>query len=130
VHAAEKAADAALRDYLQAIRLDPNDVNAHGLKGHLHCQSRDYKAALKEFNSALAIARVPSIIMNRGLCYVKMGRYKQAIADLDMFLSKKSGEAETYYARGQAYAGLGNTEFADDDFATACRRGYKPACRR
>lgn len=129
-HAAAGAADAALRDYSRALRLDPYCVNAHAWKGYLHYQRRDYKTALKEFNSALAISRIPSVIMHRGLCYVKMGRFQAAITDLDMYISKKTGEAEAYYARGQSYEGLGNAEFAGDDFATACRLGYKPACRR
>ncbi|MCX5791968.1 MAG: tetratricopeptide repeat protein [Elusimicrobia bacterium] len=118
----------AQKDFDQAIILDLDCVEAYNGRGYLFFKKKEYGAALQDFNRALAITSLPSARLHRALCYLALKRYKSALSDLDKFFAAKSGTPEAYNARGEAYRGTGEREFALDDFNTACRLGSKQGC--
>ena len=121
-------AAAALKDYEQAVDLDPEFAEAYQWKGYWYFKHNQYAMALKDFNKALGISSLPTARLHRGFCYVAMKRYKAAISDLDKFIAVKAGVPDAYNARGKAYEGSGDSEFALGDYNTACNLGSQEAC--
>jgi tetratricopeptide (TPR) repeat protein len=66
-------------------------------------------------------------ISSRGQIYLGLGRYDEALADLDRAL-ELDPDGETFGSRGQVYRLLGREEEARADFARAIELdpGYKP----
>lgn len=118
----------ALEDYSLALGLDPECVEAYNWRGQLYLEEKSYALALKDFNKALSISKPPSLLLHRGLCYLGLGKYKAALADLDKFISKKPRVAPAYAARAEALEAAGEPELAKSDRQAACRFGHKRSC--
>jgi tetratricopeptide (TPR) repeat protein len=84
--------------------------------------------ALDAFNKAIELdPKVAKAYVNRGGAYVKLGNYKQAIADYDKAIELTAEFALAYYNRGLAYSAFGNHNQAIADWKIAARLGLKEA---
>ena len=77
-----KQYDNAIKDYSQAIELDPAQVTAYNNRGNSYYERNEYQLALADFNQSLQ--RKPDYAkahLNRGLVYYQMDKTDQACKD-------------------------------------------------
>jgi tetratricopeptide (TPR) repeat protein len=63
----------------------------------------------------------------RGVAYVSLGNYQQAIKDFSKAIELEPQVAKVYYIRGLAYDILGNGQQSIKDIKIAARLGHKKA---
>ena len=74
---------------------------------------KDHSRALRLVDRALVtFPNNPEILETRGAVYVKLGRYADAVADLQQCLGKSGDVRDVHRYLAEAYRGLGNTELA------------------
>ncbi len=89
----------------------------------------DYQSAIDDYSRAIYINRFYlEAYYARSNTYVKIGRYKEALKDIDYVLEFMK-KPEYLNTRGVIYAGLGDFERAIDDYKEALRidPGFYPA---
>lgn len=115
--------DAALSE-LDRLNLDkpgtPSLLNERcWLKG---TQNIELPSALKDCTSAIELSESSTTILDsRALVWFRMGRYEEALQDLDAVLLQAPGFAESRFLRSIVYARLGKAKEAAADLAVARR---------
>src|SRR5205085_924408 len=81
---------------------DPAAAKAALDRGEALLARRENEAAVKAFTEAIAAARD-----RRGDAYLKLGKFKEAVADFDAYLAAEPAAAPQHWRRGIAlyYAG-------------------------
>ena len=80
--------EGAIKDYDQALQLDPTLSYALFNKGNIYYETGDYTSALECYTRAMDIdPQFGQAAFNRGLTYLRLGRKAQALSDL-----RKAGE--------------------------------------
>ncbi len=87
----------AISDYNQAIRLNPQLVEAYVNRGWAYDELGDYPQAISDYNQVIRLnPKDAEAYGNRGLAYGKLGDISQALADLrqaaDLFGQQKRME--------------------------------------
>ncbi|XP_077583410.1 mitochondrial import receptor subunit TOM34 [Stigmatopora nigra] len=80
-------------------------------------QGQHVAAVDKYTQSILCHNKEPAAFTNRALCYLALGRYREAVRDCDAALALDAANIKALYRRAQAYKELQNT--------TACVRDLK-----
>jgi len=81
--------DSALICFSRAIELDSTNYFYFNNRGLANMMREDMKSAVEDFTKAHIL--VPDnllVLMNRSICYVNLGKWSEAIADLDKILVK------------------------------------------
>ncbi len=139
--------DEAIRDYTQAININPECAKRAGV--YTECakvyaerglayrrrKSRDKKAdlerAIKDYDKAIELnSNYPRVFADRGYAYNNIGEYDDAINDLTTAIDKGcTNKAEAYNQRGNAYRRKGCLRKAYSDYknAIAINKHYAPA---
>ena len=126
--------DAALKDFSEAIRLNPNNVNAWTGRGLIQDRyMNQYHAAEHDLTQAIRL------VSNHGHAYLHraranwhMGRAEQALADYDSAISMLPKQRPDTYVtsiafstafleRGEVYLQKGDLARAIEDFTEAIR---------
>jgi tetratricopeptide (TPR) repeat protein len=96
--------DLAIRDYAEALRLDPSSSMAKVGRGRAFLAKRDYQTAMEDFNDVLRqdSESVPAYV-GRGTCYLGLARYAEAIADMSQAIRREPDKALWYQKRATAY---------------------------
>lgn len=111
--------------YSEALKYEPNTVEAYNGRGQAYLQLRKVPEALEDFNKAIASGiSTPKLFMNRGKCLVILNRPKEAIPDLAKSLTLEPKSAETYYFRAVAHEKTDNLQGALEDYTSVLR--YSP----
>ncbi len=72
----------ALADYSKCIEIKPDDHRSYNNRGSIYMNSfQKYNEALNEFNIAINLNQQASYILNRSICYYKMGNMQKAKED-------------------------------------------------
>jgi tetratricopeptide (TPR) repeat protein len=72
----------ALADYDKCVEIKPDDHRSINNRGSLYMNSfQKYNEALNEFNKAIDLNPQASYILNRSICYYKMGNMQKAKED-------------------------------------------------
>jgi tetratricopeptide (TPR) repeat protein len=112
-----------IADTTEALRLWPEQVALHNLRGSAYFDKGEYDIAITDFNDALRIGPPNSTFFhNRGNAYRGKGDYARAIADYDSAI-KLDPKAATYsyQNRGDAKQALGDLDGALADINEAIR---------
>jgi len=107
------ATQAALSDFLTALKLRPDEGDVHLNVAALYAQLGDYEKAL--FHHQRSIELLPdsaAAYNNRASTYTRMGRYDLAIADCQKALSLNPGLAEAYFNLASAWEEKGDKQKA------------------
>ena len=141
---------AAIQDYNQAIKINPNDALAYRNRGLDHYKLGDKQAAIQDFNQALKInPNFADAYLTRGVVYYELGdkqkaredlqraaqlfmaegntaAYQRTRALLEVFIDRYSlevnpNDAEDYYSRGINKYELGDKPGAIEDFNQAIK---------
>ena len=74
----------ALEDFNTALKLDPDNGDAHFNRGTVYFEQKKYDLALKDFDAAVADnPDDPALVFNRGLTKYRLGNKTGAAKDFD-----------------------------------------------
>ena len=104
----------------QAIKLRPQKGSAYFNRALTLSKLNNNEAAIKDYNRALVYQpqQALQILTNRYIVFLSMGRFKEAIQDLDYLISKGDNFI-FYYNRALAKQQLNNREGAVSDYKKA-----------
>lgn len=125
VYASKGAYFLAIRDFTDAIRLNPKDVEAYNNRCWTRTVVDELSAALKDCNEALRLRpNFVDALDSRGLLNLKNGQNKNAIADFDAALRINPQLTSSLYGRGLARLRSGMRTEGDIDINNA--KGMDP----
>ena len=79
--------DGAVRDFTQAILLNPDHERAFRYRGESYLGLKEYEAALDDFDVAIEINPEEAALYNwRGMAFAKLNHYRLALKDFDYAL--------------------------------------------
>ena len=117
----------AVRDYDDAIRLNPQSAEAYYKRG-LFYQNQNYaERAMDDFDKAIRIdPQFAKAYGNRAYAYLNQRQYAMAIADCTRAINLNPKDAVAYLNRGVAYKLQGETNKALADFEKATALSSNP----
>ena len=105
--------DRAIRDYNEAIRLNPGYADAFANRGAAYARKRDYDRAIQDYDEAIRLnPRHADAFSNRGVVYARKKDYERAIQDYDEAIRLNPDHIGALYARGNAYRRRGDYDQA------------------
>ena len=114
--------DAAIREYNEAIRLNPNYAEAYGSRGLAYWVNRDYDRAIEDCTEAIRLNPNYAEAYNyRGNAYSRKNDYDRAIADYNEAIRLNPNDAIFYSNRGGAYYRKNDYDRAIEDYTEAIR---------
>jgi tetratricopeptide (TPR) repeat protein len=103
----------ALDYYVTASRLKPKSAEPPYAAGVFFQQNSDYKKAVKMYEQALkADEKYYQAYYNSALINMEIGRYSDAIVNLNTVVRLEPGLVDAYYMRGICYEAMKNKEDA------------------
>jgi tetratricopeptide (TPR) repeat protein len=112
--------DRAIPDYTESIKLDPNNVIAHAIRGACLVRKGNFDRALADLNEA---RRLNSNHVNTrnsfGFYYIARGEYDLALQELNEAIRANPQFLAAYKNRGIAYENKGELSAALSDFRMA-----------
>jgi tetratricopeptide (TPR) repeat protein len=123
VSGARKAVyEAAIADYSQAIRRDPENAAAYNNRGRAYADTGDYDKAITDLNQAIRLdPKYADAYTNRGLVYNDRKDRDRAIADYSQAIRLDPALWRAYNNRGNAYDNKGDHDRAIADYDQAIR---------
>lgn len=114
--------DQAIAKFTEALKSDPNIVDAHFMLGNEYYKKEDYSAALNEFKEALILKPDYDFAMiNLANTYEKLGRIDDALAGFDLFLKKNPENSQVLHRIGELYLSKSDYKTAMDYFQKALK---------
>jgi len=127
--------DTALEAWSNALHLwksadgKPKKSQALAARAALYEQTGKWEEALSDLTAALKTGTKDALLFHRhGVLCLDHGRVPEAISDFYQATALKLDYAEAFFDRGRAYALQDDAGFSREDFRTACRLGWRPAC--
>ncbi len=112
--------DRAIRDYNEAIRLDPDAAVAYQDRAASYRNMGHFDRALADLDHALRLdPNSAPTLMSRGVIYFKLGATARAIVDYDASLKINPKFAAALYGRGVAKLKDGDTDGGHADIEAA-----------
>jgi len=116
--------------YSRAIAVEPKKASLYRERGSAYWYAQLYAEAVEDLTAALYLdpAFESDVRTNRGQVYAEMGRFQEALEELDFAVPRLEKENRLVYsayalrARGVANAGLGKTEDAYADLELSRQR--------
>lgn len=114
--------DTAIRDYDEAIRVDPKTLFAYSNRGRSYLEKGDYDQALRDLDEG--IKRNPALANPfywRAKVYENKGNQDRALEDYDKSIQINSNNALAFNNRGLIYEARNNYDRAINNFDEAIR---------
>ncbi|MBZ0273047.1 tetratricopeptide repeat protein [bacterium] len=109
----------AIKHLDKALSIDPKYAEALGHKAVVMLQLGKPKDAERIAGEAIATAPSGELYYARGAIYMALGRYDDAIRDLDSAIGYEPENSEYHIARGEVRLRIGRGEAAEKDYARA-----------
>ena len=111
----------AIEDYDEVLRLDTADAFGLAVRCSLRAHwGQQLEVALRDCSEAVRLKpREEFSLEQRGFVYLRLGQYREAIADYSAALAGYDGRAESLYGRGIAKLRSGDPAGGADDIARA-----------
>lgn len=116
----------AINSYNRALELDPSHSLAHINRGNVFVTLKEYEKALDDFNHALEFGDFPAAYSGRGTAYYWLGRYDDAIADLELATKMMPNRPHSYCMLALSYFEVGR--YQDSLDAAATLNQIEPGC--
>ena len=105
--------DDAIRDFSEAIRLDPAGVNAYWGRGFAYQSKGELDKALSDYAEVVRRDRnAARVCFNRGLIYLQRKEWAKAVQDFSETIRCEPGDGYAYLERGSALAELNDLDGA------------------
>ena len=112
--------DEALRDYDQAIALNPNLAQTYSNRSNTYQALQRYDEALRDCDQAIALdPNYAKAYNNRGNTYQALRRYDEALHDYEQAVALNPNYADAYSNRGTTYQALQRYDEALRDYDQA-----------
>jgi tetratricopeptide (TPR) repeat protein len=122
--------DKALSEYNQAIRMNPESVEAYFWRGRAFIKTGRYNEATVDFMKATELnPRYAEAYNNLGWLFGRRKKYDESIYYLDRAIKLAPEGGWAYFYRGRMYSKKGDKQSALKDIKKACRLKNKQACR-
>jgi tetratricopeptide (TPR) repeat protein len=109
--------DAAIKEYTQAITLNPEYAVAYYNRGIAYADKGDDDAAIKDYTQAITLnSEDAKAYHNRGYIYYDKGDYDAALKDYTQVITLNPENVNAYYNRGNAYYAKGDDDAAIKDY--------------
>lgn len=103
----------AIADYTEALKLNPELVEAYYQRGFAQSQLSNHREAFADYTEALQRNdRIPEIYYYRGLTRFKLANIPGALEDLNQAIAMNPHYAAAYYHRGLVYQEIGDNKAA------------------
>ena len=113
---------AAIKDFDQAIELNPDYQNAWYNRGKVKARLGQHKEAIKDYNQAIELnPNDPDVWINRGNAKDDLRQYEEAIKDYNQAIELNPNDPYAWNNRGVAKAELGQHKEAIKDFDQAIK---------
>ena len=121
-HLANGERDKALEAFNDAVRMNPQFVQAYIARGKLLAEMGNFDSALADLSFALRLQPTHAEgFAYRGFALLSLGKPQEAVPEFDMALRIDPSYARVYLLRGQALAVLGDTAGSEAGIAMARR---------
>jgi tetratricopeptide (TPR) repeat protein len=125
---AKKQYDKAIRDFDEAIRIDPKFARAFYNRGLALYFKKEYDKAIRDFDEAIRIdPKYANALINRGLALSNKKEYGKAIKDYDEAIRLDPKDAVALYNRGNTWLAKKEYDKAIKDYDEAIRLDPKSA---
>ncbi len=104
----KKDYDGAIKQYEDALKMDPKNAKAHLLLGLTYANKGDLDKALRFTEYALTLEKSYAAYHNLGLIYANKSDYQNAIDAYENALKLNPSSANEWYQLGRVYAASGN----------------------
>lgn len=110
----------AIKDFDQAIALNPKNADAYYNRGLTYNSLKQYTQALKDYTRAIQLNPGNALVyFNRGVNYSALQQYDQALKDFNRGIQINPGNALAYFNRGVTYNSLKHYDLALKDYSQA-----------
>lgn len=126
----EQQYDKAIAELDEAIRLNPTDADAYGIRGDSWLKKHERDQAIADYDEAIRLGFKDTMVYNnRGIAWKQKKERDKAIADFNEALRIDPNNASAYYNRGSTWSAKAEFEKALADFDEAIRLApdYAPA---
>ena len=112
----------AIKDFSEAITLDPSDPDSFRSRGSAYDDQERYDLALADYDKALKLdPKNTFTLIDRGVTFSSKGEPEKAIKDFDAAIILDPKRGRTYYSRALAYEKTADPVRAQADLETAAR---------
>ncbi|NXL07253.1 TTC6 protein, partial [Mesembrinibis cayennensis] len=110
----------AIKDYQQAISVDPNYALAYFNAANIYFHNRQFSQAYCYYSKVLQLdPRNESAVMNRAITNMLLNNIEEAKEDFEKAICLCPFSAAVYFNRANFYNGLKQYELAEKDISTA-----------
>jgi len=127
----KKEYDLAIKEYTEAIRLDPTNASAYDFREGMYCREKEYDMAIRDYSEAIRLDPTNAwYYFSRGETYREKKEYDLAIKDYTESIRLALTDdqdfwncwaARTYYNRGEIYYWKKEYDLAFKDYTEAFR---------
>ena len=112
--------DRAIRDYDQAIRVNPRAADALNNRGNAFRAREEYDRAMRDYDEAIRLdPHYAHALNNRGIIFLELGDLNRSIVEFDRAIAEDGKYANAFRNRGIAFANLSHFDRAIQDFDMA-----------
>ncbi len=102
----------ALVDFNKVLIMNPADVDAYEQRGGLHYLLGNAKEAISDYNYVIKVNPNAEMHINRGMAYLELGQYYEALRDLEIAAVMDKYDPEAYRVMGDVYFAKSDLEQA------------------
>ncbi len=113
--------DAAIAEFNEAVRLDPNDAEAYRLRGDAWGFKRDNDKAIADYDESIRLDPNDPRAPSARAILVEAKLKSAAIAPLDDAVRRKPKDPSVYLARAEHFSDIGQLDKAIADYNEAIR---------
>jgi len=115
--------DLALKDFNQAIKLNPDYAEAYTNRGILHLKNDRYNLAYNDFEQAIRLnPKDPASHINKALIHSRRGEYEMSLRTFDRALEVSPNFYRIHFARALVFKEMKKFDSAFRDFNQSLRQ--------
>jgi len=129
-HYKENRFKKALEELSQAIEIDPENAEAYFWRARAFIRMGQYDEAIGDLRAVVDLnPRYSPAYDNLGWLFMRRNKYDQSLTHLDKSIELKPDNGWAHYMRSRIFFKKGDLQKALESAKTACKLGYKDACR-